>query len=230
MLQLYFAALLIFGVAFLVGYWFSERTEGEIIPFAGVVIIIGAIGFGTQWGRSDANFGHGIWAIMIFAPIFVSGFGFLASGLVWTYRGKVFIQRVIIGLFVIPPGVFALAVDVNRRAEILKRERFLAEMALTDIGGTFGGHNITIPVAPLIKVSTICDPPSSLSGLTCYGDFSTKLGAPHFHGYGSTDLVFNHIYVDFPRCESARCTDIKNWCERRPALKATAWCQSQNSF
>ncbi len=78
----------------------------------------------------------------------------------------------------------------------------------------------------MINVATICEPPTGVSDLTCHGDFSSEYSISNFHGRGSTDLRFTYVSVDFPECESARCAEIKNWCVRRPDVKATVWCQS----
>lgn len=231
MLELYFIALAIFGVALLVGCGITERASAKFMLFTCAAIIIGALGFGIQLGRSrGGDYGQGILAVLIFAPIFVSGLGFLASGLIRKHRGKLVIQSAILGLFTIPAGVLAFGIDANERAAELELERITAEMEQADIGGTFGSHYVTIPVAPLISVATICDPPPGVSNLTCHGEFLSKFSTRSFHGHGSTDLEFTYVSVNFPKCEGTRCADIKNWCERRPALKATVWCQSQNSF
>lgn len=229
MLQVYFAALAIFFVSLLVGCAFFKRSSGMFGLITWATIIIGALGFFIKWS-SRGDFADAIIAAVVFAPVFLSGLGFLASSLIRKHQGKPLLQGAILGLFTIPAGVWAFGSDKTERAAEIELERFKAEMQQKDIGGTFGGHYITIPVAPLIAVETICDPPPGVSDSSCNGEFSSKISIDRFHGHGSTDLEFTYVTVNFPKCESARCTEVKDWCERRPALRATAWCQSGHSF
>lgn len=227
MITAYLLAYLIFFLAFGVGSSLARRGHHDgFLVLGSLLALIGGGGFLSLIVDASSELGNALvlraLAALVFATMFLSGGGLVVSSFIQKLQGKRTIQGAILGFVLIVPVAVGVAKSYSANTKLQEQAESRATLELTDVSGTFGGHRITIPISPVVSLATQCDVPPGVSQSICH--FWGGNSFENFVGFGSTTLDFSSISFLIPDCKKSDCTQLENWCERRPNLNKSVWC------
>ncbi|WP_170775172.1 hypothetical protein [Ruegeria lacuscaerulensis] len=239
MVVTFFIGYLAFFIAFSVSY---SLGKGRLLKgglfFLGILlaVVAGAIAFGmTRSVPNDlsAQISQLATAYFLLVPVSSVGLGMAVASLVGYFEGSRVTQVVILSVAAsLPIGVGLILYQQNESVERTK-ERFRAEMELTNVSGAFGSNVVTIPVSPIVSIGTRCKVEQGQSPNTCNASFRQPNTYEFFQGFEATDLDFSWLVIRNPGNDcwvKANCEQFEEWCSRRTDLADSAWCWGEREI
>lgn len=229
MISVYFLAYLIFFSALGIANLFIKEPNARAV-FYSLGGALTFVGFGlmmmiaaTPKSHGGVSFGPPP-AVLVLPLMGLAGAGLFTSALLNTLQGKRVMQSLVMTIVLVVPIGLGATKHFLEQARIEKAEEFRAEMELTNVSGTLGDYPVKLPISPMVSIEARCDEPTGTNRSYCNARFGRPNAFEYFVGFGSDTLEFLVIRVSLPNCAKEDCARFRSWCDRRPALKESAWC------